>query len=173
MIRGVAAAAPCLVFGLKGMKDGVQLRPATMSDARFLFECRNDPLTRTQSRSTRRVSWKSHLTWLQSTLSNPKRRLWIASDGDTLVGTVRQDHDDDKCELSWTVSPGSRRHGYGKQMVRIIASAEQKALHAEIKPDNEPSKRIAEYCGLHCFRTSPHMTYWRADPLEQRENSGP
>lgn len=130
----------------------MNLRPATMDDAKLLFDLRNDSLTRENSRNRAEGEFPVHLEWLEKSLQNPARKLFIAEENGVPVGTVRADEDDDGyTEVSYTVAPEARGKGYGKQMVTQFA-AEQlagKKLKAEIKKGgNEASEGIARALGL-------------------------
>lgn len=128
------------------------LRPATMEDARRLFEWRNDPLTRQNSRNTKEGVWEDHVAWLEKSLISPTRKLYIAEENGTPVGTVRSDDDTDGyTELSYTTAPEARGQGYGKRMVVqfVEEQLKDKKLKAEIKKGgNEGSESIAHALGL-------------------------
>ena len=53
------------------------LRPATLDDAMFLFEVRNDPLTRQNSINEDAVPWDIHIGWLERSLNNKDRLLFV------------------------------------------------------------------------------------------------
>ena len=67
------------------------VRPATAQDSRQLWQWRNDPVTRSGSRSSAEVSWDDHERWLAQTLTRTDRLLLIVDDQDGAVGTVRWD----------------------------------------------------------------------------------
>ena len=97
------------------MTETVRLRPATLEDAERLFQWRNDSLTRAQSLQQQPVEWQAHLQWLQASLQNPDRQLYIAESAalagqeqSLILGTVRADRTDGEYELSWTVAPEQR-----------------------------------------------------------------
>lgn len=126
----------------------MDLRPATIEDARLLFEWRNDPSTRTQMHSTGDFDFPSHLAWLERTLSNPARKLYVAEVEGCPVGTVRADAADGITELSWTVAPQARGRGLGTQMVQAFIATLDGPLRAEVKTGNIASRKIAESIGL-------------------------
>ena len=134
------------------MTERVRLRPATLEDAQCLFRWRNDPLTRAQSLQQQPVEWEAHLQWLQASLQNPDRQLYIAesaaqdSSGQSpVLGTVRADKSAEEYELSWTVAPEQRGKGWGRKMVAALieclpAGASYKAV---VLLTNPASHRIA------------------------------
>lgn len=94
------------------------IRNATELDAKNLFEWRNDQATRTNSHNTNEIKYEEHISWLKSTLQNPKRNLYIADIDGVSVGTVRVDIEDNQtAEISWTVSPKFRGKGIAKLMI--------------------------------------------------------
>lgn len=139
------------------MTETVRLRPATLEDAQRLFAWRNDPQTRAQSLQQLPVAWESHLTWLQASLRNPNRQLYIAegivqdASGQPLIlGTVRADKLDEEYELSWTVAPEQRGKGWGRKLVAALIEIlpAQASYTAIVLYSNPASQRIAESLGL-------------------------
>ena len=137
------------------MEELLHIRPATIEDAKMLFEWRNDVETRRMSGSTAPLSWEGHLEWFNKTLSGgfPGRNVYIVefSRGDP-VGTVRSDERTDGfTEVSYTVSPAWRGKGLGKRMVTQFAREHLrgKKLAARIKKGANPaSEAIARALGL-------------------------
>ena len=131
----------------------MKLRRATLDDAKMLFDWRNDPQTRANSISTGEVDWQGHVGWLDRSLSNPNRTIFIALNNEFPVGTIRFDSDPSKSEveLSWTVAPEARGKGYGQAMVQVgtkLPALKGQKILARIKPNNLPSIRIAEKAGF-------------------------
>ncbi len=124
------------------------LRIATSDDSGLLLAWRNDPITRIASHSGEAISVSMHKTWLESTLSNPDRQLYIAEENGASVGTVRADYCNGEHEISWTVAAESRGRGIAKRMVRLLADHISGPLRAEVKSDNLASARVAEFVGM-------------------------
>ncbi len=140
----------------------LSIRRAVISDAATLFRWRNDPLTRRSSLSESELEWDSHVSWLEETLADPGRKLFVLTEGDEPVGTVRFDVEADyEGRLSWTVAPEARGRGLGKQMVRLACSVIPGGIRAEIKVENIASQKIAEYAGLTLDRTDSGIQHWR------------
>ena len=139
------------------MTETVRLRPATLEDAQRLFAWRNDPLTRAQSLQQQPVVWEDHLQWLQASLQNPARQLFIAESAGLTgqeqpltLGTVRADKTEETYELSWTVAPEERGKGWGRKMVAALIEIlpAQASYTAIVLHSNPASQRIAESLAL-------------------------
>ena len=101
--RDLAANSPLTWADVEERPDGplLVLRPATLDDAAALRSWRNDPLTREQSLSPAPVAEDEHREWLDRSLKDPQRRLFIVSLGAEALGQVRLD---DRGEQAWEVS---------------------------------------------------------------------
>ena len=144
----------------------IKLRPATLQDADLLFAWRNDPETRDASHNSESVRTDEHLAWLESTLNNERRKLFIAEEDDSPVGTVRADFVDGEHELSWTVAPSARGRGVAKRMVSLLAGQILTPIRAEVKPGNKASARIAEYAGLKFSEEVDGVLHFRRAAIE-------
>lgn len=154
------------------MTGHYRMRPARLEDARQLFEWRSDPATRAASRSGAEVTWDAHLAWLESTLLDPCRRLFVAEDARGPVGTVRADFVDGVWELSWTVSPAHRGRGAGAAIVAKVAAEIAEPICADVKAENKASKRIAESAGMHLVWERDGMLHFFRDGVERSSTAG-
>jgi RimJ/RimL family protein N-acetyltransferase len=111
---------------------------------------RNDPITRRNFINQTPVEQDAHAKWLKATLGRQDRILLIAECDDRPVGTVRFDGDYAEREISFTVAPEVRSHGYGKLMVSqaVMEYGSSAKLVARIKPQNIPSISIVTSCGF-------------------------
>jgi RimJ/RimL family protein N-acetyltransferase len=119
------------------------ISPATIDDARRLFEWRNDDLTRAMSKNTEPVAWEQHIAWLSARLCRDQHGLAIAFLDGRPIGTLRIDGD----EISYTVAPNYRRRGHGRGML-IAARQLFGPRRAEIYRRNAASIRIAVEAGF-------------------------
>jgi len=147
------------------MKETIKLRPVTIEDADILLEWRNDPETRKASHNTAEVQRSNHVSWLSKTLGNPDRRLYVAEENGSPVGTVRADFADGVWELSWTVSPRARGRGVAKRMVGILANGISEPIRAEVKTGNISSARIAEHTGMVFERETEGILHYKRAAL--------
>lgn len=132
------------------MANDVQLRQASIQDAKQLLAWRNDELTRLSSHTQDLINVTTHQAWLETTLKNSNRKLVIAVYQGKDIGSLRADYDAKKqaWELSWTLAPNFRGKGLAKDMVFVFANSIQEAIWAEVKETNLASVRVAEYAGL-------------------------
>lgn len=127
-------------------------RPATVEDARLLLDWRNDPTTRSVSRSTEEITWETHVAWLTSVLADPERSLHVVEDDGRAIGTVRGDHlGGIDWEVSITVAPELRGRGRGGSVLsageRALLSSRPTRLIATIHDENTSSRRLFENAG--------------------------
>jgi spore coat polysaccharide biosynthesis predicted glycosyltransferase SpsG/GNAT superfamily N-acetyltransferase len=144
---------------------GLVARPATLHDARRLWQWRNDPATRAGSRSSDEVAWEDHLGWLTASLTRTDRILLVVEDGDGPVGTVRWDlvpepegehTGGDDWEASITVAPQRRGQSLSRPLLRaaeaalsrdtteVTRSGGVRAFLAMVHIGNESSMRLFE-----------------------------
>jgi RimJ/RimL family protein N-acetyltransferase len=150
----------------------ILFRPANgaSGDCYRLFEWRNDPETRHNSRDTGFVDMSSHSRWFERSLMNPNRKIMIAEADGAAVAVVRLDrHSDGSFELSWTVAPAERRKGYGSEVVkRFIAELPRPLrLYAEIKQSNRASLKIAERAGFEVIGTRDDLVLLEMELVDE------
>lgn len=113
-----------------------RLRPATLSDAPFLFRLRTDTATQMGSYHPA-PDYLHHLAWLDGSLRNGRRVLLIAEVAGHAVATIRLDQrGPGVAEISLTVAPEARRQGYGLATLAAVETWGVPCLLASIKPDN-------------------------------------
>ena len=136
----------------------LDVRPATLEDARSLWEWRNDPATRAGSRSSAEVPWSDHLRWLTTSLTRTDRLLLMVEDPEGAVGTVRWDLlGEGEWEVSITVAPQRRGQSLARPLLRAAeeslcrarpaSATEVTAYLAAVHSDNLASVRLFESSG--------------------------
>jgi RimJ/RimL family protein N-acetyltransferase len=132
-----------------------------MADAEMLLAWRNDPVTRQFSLTTEVIALADHMRWLERVLINPERQLYIAVVDGRPVGSLRADHQDGRVELSWTIAPDERGHGYGKAMLQMAVGLYRGChLTAVIKPENVASRKMAAAAGFQHHGQGPVGELW-------------
>lgn len=131
-----------------GAKKDLSLRPATLDDAKILFEWRNDPQVRAASHNQAEISFDDHVIWLENSLVNPNRKIYIAEEDGISIGTVRSDWAEGAYTLSWAVSSEARGKGIGKRMVSLLVKQITEPIRANVKVENLASIKIAREVGM-------------------------
>ncbi len=115
----------------------VTLRPATIKDAKLVYEWRMDPETRKQSHISTKFSWSSHRQWFAKHLSEMK----IIQIAKVPVGQLRV------CDglVSIVIGREFRGNGIAAAALKILRP---QSLTAEIKLTNVASIRAFEKAGF-------------------------
>lgn len=117
------------------------------------------------SKGTDAIDRDEHVRWLNSVIKDNSRQLYIAFNEDRAIGTMRVDWSGDRVgELSWTIAPEARGHGYGREMVGQFCRFIGGRLRAAIRPDNDASRKIAIYAGLSlCDGGNADLQYYEGE----------
>lgn len=151
-------------------KMKLKFRLVTIADANILLKWRNDPETRKSSHNSQKISKDEHIKWLKTSLKNSNRKIFIVEYKKHPVGTIRSDKKKDITELSWTVAPEARGRGIGKEMVAFFANQIIGPIRAEVKVNNEASKRIVEYAGMKFSYKENEILYYRRLAIDSSKN---
>lgn len=135
------------------MTDEIYFRFAGPEDSEDLLRWRNDPVTRKYSFNTKKVQKKDHVKWFGSSLSNPKRNLFIVTDSKgSKLGQVRFDREGRHAEIDIAIAPESRSRGIGTRVLKESArfyldNFDVQYIIANIKHENIASVRAFEKSG--------------------------
>ncbi|MCQ2540226.1 MAG: GNAT family N-acetyltransferase [Acetatifactor sp.] len=117
----------------------------------LIYELASDPETRAQSFITEAIPYATHKLWFTKTLENPDRKLYVVLHGDVPVGSYRLDLKGDQAEIGYTVAPGYRHRGYGKELLKYgekqAKSLGLKVLTAQVKKGNAASLKLFRSLG--------------------------
>lgn len=132
----------------------LQVRPATLDDARLLFYGRNAEAVRRWSLDTGVIEWPQHQHWLTASLSNAQRLLLIAEADDGPVGVLRYDLRGVEAEVSIYLLEGRFGQGWGRALLArgeafVRAHWPQlQAIKAQVLPANQPSLKVFREAGF-------------------------
>jgi len=130
------------------VQDYIKLIPATEFHMEMLYVWANDPVTRAQSFNQKQISYGEHVEWFQNSLQNPNRRLYVAAHDGNYIGMYRLDLDGQEAEISYSIAPGFRKKGYGRELLKAGENLVKKdlpqikTLIAQVKQDNTPSNNL-------------------------------
>jgi UDP-2,4-diacetamido-2,4,6-trideoxy-beta-L-altropyranose hydrolase len=134
---------------LKG--EVIRLRAVCEDDCRLLWEWVNDPDVRAASFSSDTIPWDRHRQWFANKLHDSNCHIFMVLDRqDTPIGQVRfEARDHQQAEIGISLDKGKRGAGYSSTLIdkavkKLFRLTPIQAVHAFIKPSNEPSIRAFE-----------------------------
>ncbi|MBI5728452.1 MAG: GNAT family N-acetyltransferase, partial [Candidatus Magasanikbacteria bacterium] len=136
------------------LRSAISFREATFADAPSLFRWRNDPVVYARCLVPRPVDWTTHVSWLQASLADPHRFLFIAENGlAEAMGQVRFDVRGAEATIHVSLGEGYRGHGFGQTIIReasrnfLARQMQVRRIVAEILPDHQASRRTFTNAG--------------------------
>lgn len=124
------------------MENGLFLRRARLSDLDILFQWANDGESRKNAFSTHQISYEEHKAWFHTLIHDPHQAQYILVEGDMPIGQIRLMIENGEAEIDYSISVQHRRHGYGKEIIRLIKRRvrdeypDMVKLIARVKPSN-------------------------------------
>lgn len=148
----------------------IKIRPAHSGDSDKLFAWRNDPVTQANSHSTAPVPQDAHARWMMMNVLQgyPAHCVLIAEADFGQVGVVRFDSrksDGMHYEVGITIAPEHRGKGLASSVLSEACDyMSEFTIHAEVKKENLPSRKLFERCGFEeVARSSGYLNY-RKEP---------
>ena len=127
----------------------ITVRLAKLSDAKSLFDWRNDPNVRAASEQTKPLIWEDHIRWLTHTLQSGTQHVFIGEHGGLPIGVVRFNVDHDHALVSLALAPAAQGKGFGKFLLASgIAQIGSIGIRARIRSDNVASQTCFAACGF-------------------------
>lgn len=131
----------------------LQLRAATLDDAKRLFHWRNHPVIREVSTQSDPIVWETHEQWFQNVMQDANRLVYIAEHGKHAIGVIRFDIMRNSAAVSLYLAPDQFGRGHG---TRLLLMGEQKLLserpelgqiQATVMEGNQASHKLFKRCG--------------------------
>ena len=132
----------------------MKIKDADNSDSFDIFEWRNDPISCQMFVSNKKVTLEEHKKWIESSLSNPLRKIYIGILKDEKVGICRFDIDSKltSAEVSINLNPNMRGKNLSYQLlsesIKTYKKTNQIRLTATIKKENKASLIIFQKCSF-------------------------
>ena len=132
----------------------MKIKDADNSDSLDIFEWRNDPISCQMFVSNKKVTLEEHKKWLESSLNNPLRKIYIGILKDEKVGICRFDIDSKltSAEVSINLNPTMRGKNLSYQLlsdsIKTYKKTNQIRLTATIKKENKASLIIFQKCSF-------------------------
>ncbi len=94
--------------------DRIRLEPATLEDALFLFDLKNEEGARLSALVTKgHITWAAHVAWLRKTLADVNVELYVIVMDGKRVGSWRYDFYPDRVEFAMVLTPETRGQRVG------------------------------------------------------------
>ena len=123
-------------------KNELTHRSVQHSDAKLLFEWANDPLTRSSSLNSNKITWKEHLIWFNQKMDNPKTKMFLFLKKKP-VGLLRIDEVNNKLNISFSVDIEQRGKGIGSDIISfVLKKFSESDFSAQVIERNIGSHRI-------------------------------
>ena len=132
----------------------MKIKDADNSDSLDIFVWRNDPISCQMFLSNKKVTLEEHKKWLESSLNNPLRKIYIGILKDEKVGICRFDIDSKltSAEVSINLNPTMRGKSLSYQLlsdsIETYKKTNQIRLTATIKKENKASLIIFQKCSF-------------------------
>jgi len=123
----------------------IQIRKASVKDARFFYELRNEKTTRKNFFDTKDIKYKDHLKWYKNKLKKKNVIFLVALiSASKKIGTIRYETDKIFTDISINISKEFRNHGYGSKIIKLSEKFLKKKLIiiSRIKNKNKESVKI-------------------------------
>ena len=156
--RAMSTQGQLLVNGYGGQQVvtaiSLGVRPATMGDAKLLFEWANDPFTRQMSFHSEPIVWDKHIDWLQQQLNQPDVKIVIVEKHiDQSYQPIGQVRIDGKGILSISLNPSFRGRHLAQSVLETVLDKFAKfvslpSITAYIKKENIASQKIFSRAGF-------------------------
>ena len=123
------------------------LRPVELSDARLLFQWRNEKETRANSLHSEELVYEDHVRWLESVLGTTKAQYFFILMADLVpVGQIRLSVENEMAMLSCSIDASYRARGYGRMIFQLLEDKlRERCVHltlvAYVKQENTASRR--------------------------------
>jgi len=132
----------------------MNLREATIDDARQLFEWANDPIMRANSFSQKNIDWDEHINWLDKRLSSDNSKIFIAMIKDENIGQIRFDKNCNDVLIDFFIDNKFRGKRLGTQMLfsgceKVLESWKNVGnIIGEVKQNNLASCKVFTKAGF-------------------------
>ena len=123
----------------------IQIRKASVKDARFFYKLRNEKTARKNCFDTKDIKYKDHLKWYKNKLKKKNVIFLVALISDSKkIGTVRYETDKTFTYISINISKKYRNLGYGSKIIKKSEKFLKKKLViiSRIKNKNKASVKI-------------------------------
>jgi hypothetical protein len=123
----------------------LQIRRASLKDAIFFYQLRNDIKTKKNSFNQKKIKYSNHLKWFKKKIKNKKAILLVAFFNETInIATIRYETKKLFTYVSISIYRKFRNLGYGSRILKMSEKFIKKKLIiiSKIKKNNIASIKI-------------------------------
>lgn len=123
----------------------IKIRKASINDAIFFYELRNEKSTRKNFFNKKNIKYNDHLKWYKKKIKNKNVIFLVALNNNSeKIGTVRYEEKKIFTNISISVSKKFRNLGYGSKIIKNSEKFLKKKLIiiSRIKKNNKASIKI-------------------------------
>lgn len=146
----------------------ILLRPATMADARLLFDWANTPDSLAGKEHTDGpIPWEQHRRWLSERMTDDGTMIRVVEHGGALAGQVRLQRRGGVFDVDIYIVPTERRRGLAAAAIsaaveELERNAPGASVRARVGIDNGASRRLFERLGFELSgRDDAFLTFMR------------
>lgn len=146
-----------VIIHCKIRNDKIELVPASINDAKLLYDWANDATVRINAFNIEPIKWEEHINWFQSKLKSVHSKIFILYLDKDPAGQIRFDYIEDCWEIDYSIDKSHRGKGLGKIIIEyaILKFNHSDLLKAKVKEDNIASIRVFQQLG---FEQISHMS---------------
>ena len=123
----------------------IQIRKASLKDARFFYELRKEKVARKNFFNTKDIKYNEHLKWYKNKLKKKNIIFLVALiTNSKKIGTIRYETDKIFTYISINISKKFRNLGYGSRIIKKSEKFLKKkiVIISRIKKENKASVKI-------------------------------
>lgn len=132
----------------------IQVRPASIDDAKNLYDWRNHPLIRSVSRNSHPIDFNSHMNWFRDALKSVEKLILVGELFGNPIGVVRFDFNEsqNEAEVSIYLNPEKFSNGFGGELLRkaelflVKWNTSINKLNAHVIGQNQKSVNLFRSC---------------------------
>ena len=143
-----------------------KLRPVKASDVDILYNWVNDIDVRRNSFSQKKISYEEHCKWFCEKINDSSTELYILENGETNIGLIRLEFNDDKILISYSIMREERGKGYGEKIILMAEnllkkehSSQKYIMLAKVKHGNIASRRVFAKLGFAEAEENGYLIY--------------
>ena len=135
------------------------LRKATISDTKLLFDWTNEVEVRATAVIKKKIEWDEHINWLTNKLQSNQSHIYILTDDkNENIGVIRFDKDNEAFVINYSIDNLHRGKGMGYLILqlgikKILENEFKCKFVASVQTTNTASNKIFKKSGFRLEKT--------------------